>query len=923
MGTPIQKLFTDLKNANGDTFVGQKNRLWYDPTTGLRVSDGSTPGGVPAVIAVSTASIGQLAIAGTTITTLAPNANLNLTTNGTGEVVVTGSFQVWTPGGQEILEIADNGTIQFLAPTTSTNVPAFAIIGNAVGAYQLPQTTGVVLQTSGQQNTPSRHYNDGVNAYSAYIGRSYAGTSSAPQAMTYSTTTYAQNIISRVGATQYTTAGWPALSTARIDFNIRENPTGTAQGTEIQFWTTDIGSTTIAPQLIINNQGISHSANILPLTNSTYDLGSVDLRWNNLYMGPHSIHLQDTVTLADIELKATNGTLFLNGAQNIALGELTIVGNTIQAITPSTQINLGDINDTAIFNIGRPTLLQSPNFASTTSLLTIAGTASTGVPLTNAGTMVHIIGQVGESSRIINDSYGDGLYPLYAGRSAGGTIANPTSTTATSVLSRFGANGFVAGTGTGTGYLSLGSARIDFVASENFTPTNRGTHIDFYTTPIGSTTIGKIGSFSDTGLVIPAVTFSGDSSVQTTAGVPANTVGVSNGIAQLGPDGRLATNQIPSSLLSAVQFAGGWDASANNPPLANGTGTTGTEYVITVSGTRSLGTQTGTVSYLSGGFVIYGAGVWNYTPGVSNFTSISGINHISVNTGTGVIQITSDATPNNTTATIVARDSSGNFQANVITANLTGNVTGNVTGSLTGNAQTASKLNSAVSINGVSFDGSTNIQVNNTSTLTFGTGFNTGSYNGSVPVTITLNTSTLVANAVNAQVATTATNAGYAYSFNTSTLVTTAVTANKVANALTVGFGLKLSSGTTYDGSSALTLNKYDTITGPISVTANAYALDLSTATSIVILDNANAAFQINLSNPVVGKTVRVMVTSLKGAPAVTLAGTGLSATNSSNGTLTFTSNVGPGTTTYGLVDLICTTSALSGVFINIQGGAK
>jgi hypothetical protein len=421
-------------------------------------------------------------------------------------------------------------------------------------------------------------------------------------------------------------------------------------------------------------------------------------------------------------------------------------------------------------------------------------------------------------------------------------------------------------------------------------------------------------------------------------------VGVSNGIAQLGPDGRLATNQIPSSLLGAVQFAGGWDASANNPPLSNGTGTTGTEYVITVSGTRSLGTQTGTVSYLSGGFVIYGAGVWNYTPSVSNFTSISGINHISVNTGTGVIQITSDATPNNTTATIVARDSSGNFQANVITANLTGNVTGNVTGSLTGNAQTASKLNSAVSINGVSFDGSTNIQVNNTSTLTFGTGFNTGSYNGSVPVTITLNTSTLVANAVNAQVATTATNAGYAYSFNTSTLVanavnaqvantttnfntgtlvTTAVTAGKVANALTAGFGLKLSSGTTYDGSSALTLNKYDTVTGPISVTGNAYALDLSTATSIVILDNANAAFQINLSNPVVGKTVRVMVTSLKGAPAVTLAGTGLSTANSSNGTLSFTSNLGGPTTTYGLVELICTTSALSGVFINIQGGAK
>lgn len=42
------------------------------------------------------------------------------------------------------------------------------------------------------------------------------------------------------------------------------------------------------------------------------------------------------------------------------------------------------------------------------------------------------------------------------------------------------------------------------------------------------------------------------------------------------------------------------------------------------------------------------------------------------------------AASTNTVSTIVARDSSGNFAANVITASLTGNVTGNVVGNLTG-----------------------------------------------------------------------------------------------------------------------------------------------------------------------------------------------------------------------------------------------
>jgi hypothetical protein len=47
----------------------------------------------------------------------------------------------------------------------------------------------------------------------------------------------------------------------------------------------------------------------------------------------------------------------------------------------------------------------------------------------------------------------------------------------------------------------------------------------------------------------------------------------------------------------------------------------------------------------------------------------------------------------------VARDSSGNFSANVITA------------SLTGNASTATTLQTARTINGASFDGSANITI--------------------------------------------------------------------------------------------------------------------------------------------------------------------------------------------------------------------
>ena len=67
------------------------------------------------------------------------------------------------------------------------------------------------------------------------------------------------------------------------------------------------------------------------------------------------------------------------------------------------------------------------------------------------------------------------------------------------------------------------------------------------------------------------------------------------------------------------------------------------------------------------------------------------------------VTISVDATSANTASKVVARDSSGNFVAGTITASLTGNVSGNAT--------TSTTLQTARSINGVSFNGSADITV--------------------------------------------------------------------------------------------------------------------------------------------------------------------------------------------------------------------
>jgi hypothetical protein len=71
---------------------------------------------------------------------------------------------------------------------------------------------------------------------------------------------------------------------------------------------------------------------------------------------------------------------------------------------------------------------------------------------------------------------------------------------------------------------------------------------------------------------------------------------------------------------------------------------------------------------------------------ISNTAAISDTKLATIATAGKVANSATTATGANTPNTIVLRDSSGNFSANTITANLTGNVTGNLTGTVTGAA---------------------------------------------------------------------------------------------------------------------------------------------------------------------------------------------------------------------------------------------
>lgn len=308
----IQNFFTSRdNNANTETYVGQKDRLWYNPdTNSIRISDGVTPGGqtidldlgANATFDIATANTvvtktlyansgtvyGELTVAGN----ISPAANgkiggiqpgpgviisnsglltidsanipfsfgnfyannnilsitnvdedMILAASGNAEIQLTGNVGFYKPDGfppnvaNRYFFANQDGQIEIVVPGTDPNAGAVNIIGSTSGNFQTPVNSGVMLQLTGQANTPSRLYNDAVGAYAGFIARRYNGTATSP------TPVQAGEEIARIGINAYK-GSWLNIGQARIDFVSTDNQDNANNGAKIEFWSTPQGNMT-------------------------------------------------------------------------------------------------------------------------------------------------------------------------------------------------------------------------------------------------------------------------------------------------------------------------------------------------------------------------------------------------------------------------------------------------------------------------------------------------------------------------------------------------------------------------------------------------------------------------------------------------------------------------------------------------------
>lgn len=210
----------------------------------------------------------------------------------------------------------------------------------------------------------------------------------------------------------------------------------------------------------------------------------------------------------------------------------------------------------------------------------------------------------------------------------------------------------------------------------------------------------------------------GDTGAQGPAGpAPAGTgaVVVSNGV--VGTPVGYGTANVANTLVqrdasgnfSAGTITGTFSGNVTGGVTGNVTGNASTASKLATAQTINVsGDVTGTAQSFDGSAAItiptaISAGVI-VNADINAAAAISDTKLATISTAGKVSNSATTATSANTNSAIVARDTNGNFSATTITAALSGNAT---------TASSAAKLTTARNINGVSFDGSADISINN------------------------------------------------------------------------------------------------------------------------------------------------------------------------------------------------------------------
>ena len=502
-----------VNTTNANIYVGQPGDIFYDEVTGqLKISDGHTAGGhfINLVIATSTVAgavkagpgatiaddgtltidtaglplnVGDLSIVQANISTVHTNEDLNLITNGTGDINIVGNLHIHTtaqgPDYPVPILAADNYGNVTVNGNLIINGKSY-FVGNIVEIGNLTVTGNTV-------NNGVTTFNGAtiINGDTTRTGNTLQSGNVTITGNSVNTGTSTFNGASIFNGNVTTTGNLIVTGNTAMVGNVVQQGNLTINGVTINNGLS-VFNGNIA---MVGNAVIAGNTNITGntlVTGNTQIIGSAYLTGNSYVTGNTFVTGTTTVT----------GNTTVTGAATTITGNAYLTGNSY--ITGNTFVT-GTTNVTGnLISQGGSTTILAPGIASgTAGALNIVGSGDgTYMPVTGAGGMIHITGNPDTLVRLTMDGFltsGSGAqtfggaaagYGTISMRTARGTVASPLPVLQDDLIGNYSALGWV---GSSARYSPNQVAGLQFLAAETFTnATATGTYAIMRLAPTGS-----------------------------------------------------------------------------------------------------------------------------------------------------------------------------------------------------------------------------------------------------------------------------------------------------------------------------------------------------------------------------------------------------------------------------------------------------
>jgi hypothetical protein len=637
-----------------------------------------------------------------------------------------------------------------------------------------------------------------------------------------------------------------------------------------------VSSAGVANVLNITATGPIVTGNLLPSANITYDLGSSNLRWKDLWLSNSTLYIGNVTIAATATTLTVNGSNVLTGTQSgdiLTGGNVSATGN----VTGGNLLTGGNVSATGnatAGNILTAGLISATGNATSGNLLTagvVSGTGNiTGGNILTAG-IVSATGNLTAGNISTLGSFGAAALSA-AGNVTGGNLV--TSGVVTSTGNVIGGNVLTAGIVSATANVTGGNLTTGGQVSATANVIGGNVLTAGEVSATGNATAGNVltgGIVSATGNATAGNLTTGGQVSATANVIGGNvlTAGIVSATGNITGDYFLGNVFYANGITASKIYSGNSEVNVTSSGGNVNVSIGGTSNVVVFSTEGEYVTGLLSVSgNITGGNVLFGSGIVSGTGNITgnvitsttlNSTTVSASGNITggnVLFGSGVVSGTGNITGNvitSTTLNSTTVSASGNITSgNVTTGGLisaTGNVSGN---NFLGNvvATTVSATGNVIGGNivtagsGGDISGSGNITAGNILT------------GGQVSATGNVNADYLNANIY------------YATGFSASKIFS----GNSEVNVTASGGNVNVSVGGTSNVAVFSTLGEY--VTGLISASGNATAGNVLTGGQVSAGGNITSSTNVNTPN-VVGATGLVLSTSGNANINLTPAGTG------------------------------------------------